>query len=70
VIGTVAFDVASNTATFTRINHLITPVAFHPAPVSDLEPNTTYTATLATGVKDMAGNALTGNLVWSFTTAP
>jgi hypothetical protein len=70
VTGTVAFDVSSNTATFTRINHLITPVLFHPTPVSNLEPNTTYTATLTTGARDMAGKALAGNLVWSFTTAP
>lgn len=70
VIGTVALDTASNTATFTRINHLTTPVISHPSPVSDLEPNTTYTATLTTGVTDTVGTALTGNLVWSFTTAP
>jgi len=70
VIGTVAFDASNNTATFTRINHLVTPVLFHPTPVSNLEPNTTYTATLTTGAKDMAGNALASNLVWSFTTVP
>lgn len=70
VIGTVAFDANSNTATFTRINHLTTPVAFHPTPVSYLEPNTTYTATILTGARDMAGNALANNLTWSFTTAP
>jgi methionine-rich copper-binding protein CopC len=70
VTGTVAFDTATNTATFTRINHLTTPVSFHPAPVSELEPGTNYTATLATGARDMAGNALASNLVWSFTTAP
>jgi len=38
--------------------------------VSVLEPNTTYTVTLTTGARDMAGNALTGNLVSSFTTTP
>lgn len=70
LIGTVAFDASNNTAIFTRINHLTTPVDFHPIPVSNLEPNTTYTATLTTGVKDLAGNALPGNQVWSFTTAP
>ena len=72
VIGTVAFafDATHTTATFTRIKHLTTPVDFHPTPVSNLEPNTTYTATLTTGAKDMAGNALAGNVVWSFTTAP
>ena len=70
VIGTVAFDASTNTAIFTRIDHLVTPVLFHPTPVSNLEPNTTYTATLTTGAKDMAGNALASNLVWSFTTVP
>mgnify|MGYP003394219592 CR=1 FL=1 len=70
VIGTVAFDATNNTATFTRINHLNTPVAFHLTPVSHLEPNTTYTATLTTGARDLAGNALAANRVWSFTTAP
>ena len=29
----------------------------------------TYTATITTGVKDLAGNALAANKVWSFTTA-
>jgi len=70
VIGTVAYDATNNTATFTRINHLSTFVGSHPTPVSYLEPNTTYTVTLTAGAKDMAGNALANNLVWSFTTAP
>jgi len=72
VVGTVtvAFDASNNTATFTRIKHLTTPVDSHPTPVSYLEPGTTYTATLTTGAKDLAGNALASNRVWSFTTAP
>jgi len=70
VIGTVAFDATNNTATFTRINHLTTPVDFHPTPVSNLEPGTTYTVTLTTGARDLAGNALAGNVAWSFTTTP
>lgn len=70
VLGTVTFDPSTNTASFTRINHLITPVAFHPTPVNVLEPDTTYTATLTTGVKDLAGNPLAANMVWSFSTAP
>src|SRR5207302_9328869 len=38
-------------------------------PVSTLAPNTTYTATVTTGARDLAGNALAANFVWSFTTA-
>lgn len=70
VIGTVAYDSSNNTATFTRINHLTSPVTSHLTPVSDLDPNTTYTATLTTGVTDLAGNAPASNVVWSITTAP
>ncbi len=38
------------------------------APASNLTPNTLYTATVTTGAKDLAGNALANNYVWSFTT--
>jgi hypothetical protein len=38
------------------------------APASSLSPNTIYTATIATGAKDLAGNALAANFVWTFTT--
>jgi len=38
-------------------------------PASNLAANTVYTATMSTGVKDLAGNALASNYVWSFTTA-
>jgi hypothetical protein len=55
VAGTVAYDVISHIATF--------------APGSSLVPNTIYTATITTGAEDLAGNALAGNVVWSFTTA-
>jgi len=43
---------SGNTATFT--------------PSSNLSYNTTYTATITTGVKDLAGNAMTSNYSWSF----
>src|SRR5207249_736354 len=52
VIGTVTY--AGVTATFN--------------PLNALAPNTTYTATIATGTRDLAGNALANNFVWSFTT--
>ena len=54
VPGTVAYDVANRIATL--------------VPASDLALNTTFTATLTTGIRDLAGNALASNFVWSFTT--
>ncbi|OGU82860.1 MAG: hypothetical protein A2499_03375 [Stygiobacter sp. RIFOXYC12_FULL_38_8] len=39
------------------------------APLSNLAANTTYTTTITTGAKDISGNALAANYVWSFTTA-
>jgi uncharacterized protein YxeA len=35
---------------------------------SNLNPSTTYVATITTGVKDAAGNSLTKSKTWSFTT--
>ena len=54
ITGTLAYDAQNKTATFT--------------PGSDLSPNTQFTATISTGVKDLAGNALAVNKVWTFTT--
>ena len=55
ITGIVGYDVASKIATLT--------------PASNLAPNAVYTATVTTGVRDLAGNALAANFVWSFTTA-
>ena len=55
VTGLVSYNASSNVATLT--------------PSSNLAANTTYTATVSTGAKDLAGNALALNKVWSFTTA-
>jgi len=52
VAGTVAYT--GTTATFT--------------PTTPFTSSTVYTATITTGAKDVAGNALAANLVWSFTT--
>src|SRR5438876_318797 len=52
VAGTVSY--ADGTATFT--------------PTGNLAPLTTYTATISTGVRDLAGNPLTSDMSWSFTT--
>lgn len=54
VTGTVSYDTASNTATFT--------------PASVLANNTSYTVTVTTGVRDAAGNALAASHSWNFTT--
>jgi hypothetical protein len=40
------------------------------SPSSALAAGTAYTATITTGAKDLAGNALPGNVVWGFTTLP
>jgi hypothetical protein len=56
VAGTVSYNAATHVATFT--------------PSSPLLPSTNYTATVTTGVKDLAGNALASSFGFSFTTAP
>src|SRR2546426_1742857 len=55
VTGTVGYDVTSKIATLT--------------PASTLAPNAVYTATITTGTRDIAGNALATDFSWSFTTA-
>jgi hypothetical protein len=54
VTGLVTYSGVGNTATFT--------------PAANLLPNTLYTATITTGAKGLAGNALASNFVWTFTT--
>lgn len=54
VPGAVTYIIASNGALFT--------------PTSNLAANTVYTATITIGAKDLAGNALSSNYVWTFTT--
>lgn len=39
-------------------------------PTGNLAPNVPFTATITTGVKDLSGNALAANYVWTFTTGP
>jgi len=48
------------------VNYTGTMAAFSPS--APLAPNTLFTATITTGAKDLAGNALAGNYVWNFTT--
>ena len=52
IAGTVAYS--GTTASFT--------------PTTALDYNKTYTATITTGAKDLAGNALEADYTWSFTT--
>ena len=54
VIGTVTYDLITDIASFN--------------PNSDLAANTLFTATITTGVTDLAGNALAADEVWTFTT--
>lgn len=55
VTGAVDYNTITKTATF--------------IPSALLAASTTYTATITTGVKDLAGNALATQKLWSFTTA-
>lgn len=55
VVGVVSYDASTYIARFT--------------PTSALTASTTYTATVTTGTKDVAGNAMASNRVWTFTTA-
>jgi hypothetical protein len=48
------------------VTYLNNTAVFEPA--ADLEPNTTYTGTITTGAKDLAGNGLASDYVWNFTT--
>jgi hypothetical protein len=64
-----------NATTFTvapgvngTITHDSTNTIFTFTPLSSLALSTIYTATITTGAKDMFGNALATNFVWSFTT--
>jgi len=48
------------------VSYAGTAAAF--APLSNLASGATYTATITTGVTDLAGNAMAAGKVWSFTT--
>ena len=54
IAGTVSYGVNGNVATF--------------RPTSNLPVNTACTATVATGVKDLAGNSMAAPFTWTFTT--
>lgn len=50
------------------ITHTDSTATFNPT--SSLQPNTTYTGTVTTLIKDITGNAMQQNHVWSFVTGP
>ena len=58
VAGAVTYQAAGNVATLTL------------PPATNLPPNTVCTATITTGAKDLAGNALASAFIWTFTTGP
>jgi hypothetical protein len=50
------------------VNYLDSVATFTPS--ASLELETSYTATITTGVTDIAGNMMVSNKVWTFTTSP
>ena len=64
-VNTATFSVAgvSGTVTYDSVNHIGT---FKPS--ANLAPNTQFTATISTGVKDTAGNNMVLPKVWTFMT--
>ena len=56
VAGDVTYNAAARTATFT------------PTTPATLPDNTLFAATITTGARDLAGNALAANFLWTFTT--
>ena len=54
ITGTISYDTVHQIATFT--------------PASDLAASSQFIATVTNGVKDLSGNALANNKVWTFTT--
>lgn len=63
-INSTTFTITSITGTVTYAG---TTASFKPS--ASLAANTAYTAAITTAVKDLSGNALQTNFVWSFTTA-
>ena len=65
-----------NATTFTLMQGLVTVpgtvsysgVTASYNPTSNLTAGTTYTATITTGAQDLAGNSITSNYIWTFTT--
>lgn len=66
-ITTATFTLSDGAGAITgTVNYSGTTATFTPSDA--LQYSTTYTATITTGVKDLAGNAMTADYTWSFTT--
>lgn len=61
-----SFKIVGNTALDGTISYSGVTATFVPS--SNLKPNTTYAGTITTSVKDLNGNALQENYVWTFST--
>jgi len=67
-ITTTTFTMTQGSTSITgTVTYAGTTAIFKPS--SNLAANTSYTATIKTGVKDLSGNALKNDFIWSFTTA-
>ena len=69
-ISTATFKLANTTAGGTAVSGVVSYASAIAVftPSVNLLPNTTYTGTVTTGAKDLAGNPLLNNYVWDFTT--
>ncbi|MFV8326494.1 Ig-like domain-containing protein [Flavobacterium sp. ZS1P14] len=66
-ISTTTFTLKNGATMITgTVSYLGTTATFNPN--SDLSPGTTYTATITTGAKNVAGVALANDYVWNFST--
>ena len=59
---------ANHTPVLTSVSYAGNIVTFTPINPQPLAHSTVYTATITTGAKDLAGNAITADHSWSFTT--
>jgi hypothetical protein len=66
-VSTASFTLKNGAAAVTgTVNYSGLTAVF--TPTTNLAANTTYSASISSGARDLSGNALAGNQVWSFTT--
>ncbi len=66
--GTFTLETTSNTPVAVRVEYDIAAMTARCFPLTNLSSNTTYRATISTEAKDLAGNRMTQNKVWQFST--